>query len=77
MLTWLTIEVVELWTQLNEYNSKEKQKKKFIRICVQKCVAYCCLGFQGVTSSEEGEPMFLDPDPTTYWQDIFTVTLGP
>ena len=35
------------------------------------------IGFQGVTSSEEGEPILLDPDPTKYWHDIYTVPLGP
>ncbi len=30
-----------------------------------------------VTSSEEGEPILLDPDPTKCWQDICTVPLGP
>ncbi len=35
------------------------------------------IGFQGVTSSQEGEPIHLDPDPTKYWQDICTVPLGP
>ncbi len=32
---------------------------------------------QGVTSSEEREPIFLDHDPTKYWQDICTVPIGP
>ncbi len=35
------------------------------------------IGFQGVTSSEEGEPILLDPNPTKYWQDICTVPSGP
>ncbi len=35
------------------------------------------IGFQGVTSSEEGEPIVLDPDPAKYWHDICTVPLGP
>ena len=35
------------------------------------------IGFQGVTSSEEGEPIPLDPDPTKYCQDIYTIPLGP
>ncbi len=34
------------------------------------------IGFQGVTSSEEGEPILLDPDPAKYWHDICTVLLG-
>ncbi len=29
------------------------------------------------SSSEEGEPILLDPDPTKYWQYICTVPLGP
>ncbi len=35
------------------------------------------IGFQGVTSSEEGEPILLDPNPAKYWHDICTVPLGP
>ncbi len=35
------------------------------------------IGFQGVTSSEEGEPILLDRDPAKYWHDICTVPLGP
>ncbi len=35
------------------------------------------ISFQGVTSSEEGEPILLDPDPAKYWHDICTVPLGP
>ncbi len=35
------------------------------------------IGFQGVTSSEEGQPILLNPDPAKYWQDICTVPLGP
>ncbi len=35
------------------------------------------IGFQGVTSSEEGKPILLDPDPAKYWHNISTVPLGP
>ncbi len=35
------------------------------------------IGFQGATSSEEGEPILLDPDPAKYWHYICTVPLGP
>ncbi len=33
------------------------------------------IGFQGVTSSEEWEPILLDP--AKYWHDTCTVPLGP
>ncbi len=35
------------------------------------------IGFLGVTSSEEGEPKLLDPDPAKYSHDICTVLIGP
>ncbi len=35
------------------------------------------IGFQGVKSSEDEEPILLDPDAVKYWQDICTVPLGP
>ncbi len=35
------------------------------------------IGFEGVTSSEEGEPIIPGPDPTTYWPEICTVHIGP
>ena len=28
------------------------------------------IGFEGVTSSEEGEPVIAGPVPTNYWQEI-------
>ncbi len=36
------------------------------------------IDFQGVTSSEEREPIhvFSEPDPTKHWQEIYTVPLG-
>ena len=34
------------------------------------------IGFEGVNSSEEGEPIISGPDPTTYWQKICTVPIG-
>ena len=34
------------------------------------------IGFQGVTSSEEGKPILLDHDPAKYWQNICIVPLG-
>ena len=33
--------------------------------------------FEGVNSSEEGGPIISGPDPTTYWQEICTVHIGP
>ncbi len=33
--------------------------------------------FEGVTSSEEGEPIISSPDPTTYSQEICTVPKHP
>ena len=33
--------------------------------------------FEGVNSSEEGEPIVSVPDPMTYWQEICTVPIGP
>ena len=35
------------------------------------------IGFEGVNSSEEGEPIISGPDPPTYWQEICTVPIGP
>ena len=38
------------------------------------------IDFEGVTSSEEGEPIISDHDLTTYWQEICTVpihAIGP
>ncbi len=35
------------------------------------------IGFEGVNSSEEGEPITSGPDPTTYWQEICTAPIGP
>ena len=35
------------------------------------------IGFEGVTSSEEGEPIISGADPSNYWQEICTVPIGP
>ena len=35
------------------------------------------IGFEGVNSSEEWEPIISGPDQTTYWQQIYTVPTGP
>ncbi len=34
-------------------------------------------GFEEVNSSDEGGPIISGPDPTTYWQEICTVPIGP
>ena len=35
------------------------------------------IGFEGVNSPEDGEQIISGPDPTTYWQEICTVPIGP
>ncbi len=35
------------------------------------------VGFEEVNSSEEGEPIISGHYPTTYWQEICIVPIGP
>ncbi len=47
---------------------KSENNKQNSQQIIEACHLTC---FQVVTSSEEGGPILLDPDPTKYWQDIF------
>ncbi len=61
------------------YPSIEKPHR-FVCVCLFSPLEHASIMvkyLKGVTSSEEGEPILLDPDPAKYWHDICKVPLGP